>query len=451
MREAILCTSSFAALALSFLLSRRHKTLIKQPDPASLGFDSQRLERITDYIYQRYVESGKLAGCQILIARHGDLAYFASLGMSDLERGIPISEDTIFRLFSLSKPITSVALMQLYEIGEFQLYDPISEVLPSWRNAEIWLSGKKPPFRKAKVERPITFFNLLTHTAGLSYGALKHPVDGEYLRLGIRDPFQGTLAELVQKLAKAPLRYAPGEKFLYSYSTDVCAYLVELFSGQRFDKFLNRELFHPLGMSDTSFSIATEDVSNFAGLYGQRASKSLHLLDDPQASRYLNPPTHFSGGAGLVGTTMDYWRFCEMLRAGGQVGSRRYLGPRTIELMRRNHLPDNQDLHSFGTGPFIGRESVGIGYGLGFATTLDSVKAHQLGAGDYYWMGAGSNFFWIDPFEDLVVIFMTQYVPLSQYDFRGQLKSLVYSAIVEPNFPTTPNVGRKVIRIRKSA
>ena len=432
------------------LASRRQAILIKQSDPVSLGFDIRRLERITDHFYQQYIEPGRLPGCQILVARHGALAYFASLGMADLERGIPVMEDTIFRLLSLSKPITSVALMQLFETGKLKLYDPISEVLPQWQSADVWVSGAKAPFRTAKIDSPITLHNMLTHTAGLSCGGLKHPIDKEYQRLGICEPFEGDLAELVQLLAKAPLRYVPGEKWLYSYSIDVCAHLVELFSKQRFDDFLKKELFLPLGMSNTGFNVTTEDITNFAGLYEKSKGKSLNLLDDPQDSRYLNPPKLMSGGNGLVGSTLDYWRFCEMLRAGGQAGSRRCLGPRTIDMMRRNHLPDNQDLHSFGIGPFTGRASLGTGFGLGFATTLDSVRAMQPGAGDYYWMGGASNLFWIDPFEDLVVIFMTQYMPPNQYDLRGELKNLVYSAIIEPNYSAEPGIRQKIIRIRKS-
>jgi CubicO group peptidase (beta-lactamase class C family) len=228
-----------------------------------------------------------------------------------------------------------------------------------------------------------------------------------------------------------PLRYTPGERWMYSFSTDVCGYLVEAISGKPFDQFLQENIFDPLGMKDTSFSVAERKIERLAANYERQPDKTLKLIDDPERSTYLKQPSFFSGGGGLTGTTADYFRFCEMLRRGGELDGARILGSRTLELMHRNHLAGGKDLASMAVGMFSETAYEGVGFGLGFATTLGEVEAGTLGAGDYYWGGAASTIFWVDPKEDLVTIFMTQLIPSATFNFRGQLKNIIYSAIVD--------------------
>jgi CubicO group peptidase (beta-lactamase class C family) len=277
----------------------------------------------------------------------------------------------------------------------------------------------------------MTMRHVLSHSGGLTYGATNHPVDRIYREVGVNRGAGETLAGFAEKLAKVPLRYAPGERWMYSLSTDLCGYLVEAISGKRFDQFLQENIFDPLGMKDTSFSVAPRKLDRFAANYERQPDKTLKLIDDPERSTYLKEPSFFSGGGGLTGTTADYFRFCEMLRRGGELDGARILGPRTLELMHRNHLAGGKDLASMADGAFSETAYEGVGFGLGFAMTLGEVEAGTLGAGDYYWGGAASTIFWVDPKEDLVAIFMTQLMPSATFNFRGQLKNIIYSAIIE--------------------
>jgi len=408
--------------------------------PKKTGLSTARLERITEHLERNYIAPGKLAGCQVAVARHGHLAYFKSLGQMDRERGKAMADDAIFRLYSMTKPVTAVALMTLYERGYFQLGDPVSRFFPAWKNHRVWVSGEGAAMNTETPARPLSMRDMLCHTGGLTYGAalaaLGAPdtglaVDKVYAEVGVRRGRGETLMEFMDKLARVPLLYQPGERWMYSLSTDVCGALVEKISGQRFDHYLQEVIFDPLGMKDTAFHVAEDKVGRFTANYRRRADKSLELLDDPATSDYLKSPTFHSGGGGLTGTTEDYLRFCEMLRRGGELEGARVLGPRTIALMRRNHLKDGRDLTQMAIGGFSETANEGVGFGLGFATTLDSVKNGTLGEGDYYWGGAASTIFWIDPGEDLTCVFMTQFMPSGTFNFRGQLKSIVYSSIVD--------------------
>jgi CubicO group peptidase (beta-lactamase class C family) len=402
------------------------------------GFIPGRLDRITDHFHRRYIDPGKIAGCQVLVARHGEIAYQREFGNADRERGVPLASDTIFRIFSMTKPITSVALMTLFEEGRFRLNDPISNVFPSWREQKVWVSGEGDDMQTEAPKRPVTFRDVLCHTGGLTYGnALAsvgaeqsvHPVDQVYRKLRVRRDRSETLADMAKKLGQVPLRYQPGERWMYSLSTDVCGALVEAISGQRFDQFLEQRIFGPLGMRDTSFSVSKDKLPRFAACYRRGADKRLELSDDPQTSAYREHPVFLSGGGGLTSTIADYHRFCEMLRRGGELDGARVLAPRTLRLMCQNHLPDNQDLTQLAIGSFSETANEGIGFGLGFAMTIDSRLAGSLSSGDYYWGGAASTIFWVDPQADLVVIFMTQLIPSRTFDFRSQLKNLVYSSL----------------------
>ena len=399
--------------------------------PKRAGFAPERINRITEHLDQNYIQPGKIVGCQTLVARHGHVAYFKSQGLRDRERRTPMADDTIFRLYSMTKPITSVALMTLYEQGHFQLNDPVSRFIPSWRGHKVWVSGEGASMETAAPVRPMTMRNVLSHTGGLTYGATNHPVDRVYREVGVGRGEGETLEGFADKLAKVPLRYQPGERWMYSLSTDVCGYLVEAISGKRFDQYLQETIFDPLDMKDTSFMVASRKSDRFAANYQREADKTLKLIDDPERSNYLKQPTFFSGGGGLTGTTADYLRFCEMLRRGGELGGARILGPRTIELMHRNHLAGGKDLSQMAIGAFSETAYEGVGFGLGFAMTLGQVEAGGLGGGEYYWGGAASTIFWVDPKEDLVVVFMTQLMPSATFNFRGQLRNIIYSAIVE--------------------
>jgi len=409
--------------------------------PKEAGFAGERLERITEHLNRHYIEPGKIAGCQTLVARHGRVAYFRSLGSMERERARPMADDTIFRIYSMTKPITSVALMTLYERGAFQLNDAVHRVIPEWRDMRVYVSGEGERMETREPERPMTFRHILSHQSGLSYGGglaqlvgadtQLHPADAAYVSAGVQRGRGETLRSFVEKLAHVPLHFDPGECWMYSYSTDVCGYLVEAISGKRFDQYLQETIFDPLGMRDTAFFVAPEKRSRLAANYRRAADKSLRLIDDPETSQYLERPAFFSGGGGLTSTTADYLRFCEMLRRGGELDGARILGPRTIELMTKNHLSGGRDLTQMAIGAFSETAYEGVGFGLGFATTISEVEAGTLGPGDYYWGGAASTIFWVDPREDLVAIFMTQLMPSGTFNFRGQLKNIIYSAIVD--------------------
>ncbi len=408
-------------------------------DPIAAGFDPGRLTRITDHLRRNFIDPGKIAGCQTLVARYGTVAYFDSQGFADLESATPLRDDAIFRYYSMTKPITSVALMTLYERGYFQLNDPVSKFIPSWKNHKVWVSGSGENMVLEPPRRAMTVRDLLCHTSGLTYGSIlagvgaivePHPVEEVYDALRVREDRNQPLAELANQLSNVPLRFHPGERWMYSLATEMCAYLVEVISGRRFDDYLHSEILGPLGMVDTGFWVEPAKVDRLTTCYGRRRDKSLKPLDSPSSSIFLTEPALLSGGGGLLGTMADYFRFSEMLRSGGELDGHRVLGPRTIDLMRRNHLPGGQDLTQMSMGGFSETAYDGVGFGLGFAQTLGEVATGTLGHGDYYWGGAASTIFWVDPVEDMVVIFLTQLIPSGTFNFRGQLKNIIYSALV---------------------
>ena len=397
--------------------------------PELAGFDAQRLERITQHLTRNYIEPKKIAGCQLAVSRHGQLAYHRSLGLMDIERNTPMADDTIFRIYSMSKPITSIALMQLYERGMFQLNDPVHRVIPSWRDHQVYVSGEGQDMELTAPAQAITFRHVLSHMAGLSYGATHHPIDKMYREHDVVRGDGATLATFVDKLSTVPLYYNPGTQWMYSYATDVCGHLVEALSGMTLDRYFEEHIFKPLGMTDTAFSVAPKSQSRLAANYERQRDKTLKLIDDPADSTYLGHPSFLSGGGGLTGTTADYLRFCEMLRCEGKIDGVRIIGSRTLRMMRQNHLPNGGDLSTLAIGAFSETAYDGVGFGLGFAMSLSEVGAGALGVEDYYWGGAASTIFWVDPIEDLVVVFMTQLMPSATFNFRGQLKNIIYSAI----------------------
>jgi CubicO group peptidase (beta-lactamase class C family) len=346
-----------------------------------------------------------------------------------------MAEDTIFRVYSMTKPVTSIALMQLHEHGHFRLTDPVHRFLPAWRDLGVFQGGSHPQFLTTRPQRAMTVQDLLRHTSGLTYGFMHRTnVDAAYRKLGIGAfrPFDGNLAEMCDQLSRLPLEFSPGTAWNYSVSTDVCGHLVELISGEPFDRYLERHVLGPLGMEDTAFFVPPEKADRLAACYERGPDKRLRLQDDPERSRYLEKPKLLGGGGGLVSTAADYLRFARMLRGGGELDGQRIIGRKTLELMTRNHLPGGRDLSEFALAWFAETPYAGVGFGLGFSVQMDCAKGGIVGSeGEFAWGGAASTAFWVDPVEDLIVIFMTQFMPSRTFDFRGQLKSIVYGAIVD--------------------
>ena len=404
--------------------------------PEDVGLSSERLARIDSHLKRRYLDPGKIAGALTLVFRRGHVAWLSPQGLMDRERGVPMAEDTIFRIFSMSKPVTSVALMQLYEHGHFQLDDPVYKSIPAWRDLRVFRAGSYPQFATAPCERNMTIRDLLTHQSGLTYGFMQRTnVDAAYRELGIGcldKRFDGDLDDMIARLAELPLEFSPGQAWNYSVSTDVCGHLIEHFSGERLDEYLRRHVFEPLGMEDTGFQVSDEKIERFAANYTRGPGKELILGDDPERSHYRRPPRLLGGGGGLVSTAGDYLRFCRMLLGGGELDGVRILGPRTLALMTRNHITGGLDTAQAAAGNYTEVAAPGTGFGLGFSVTLDPVRTGVTGsAGEFAWGGAASTVFWVDPVEEMIVIFMTQFMPSGTFNFRGQLKSIVYGAITD--------------------
>lgn len=409
----------------------------KSPRPEDVGLSSERLARIDSHLKNRYLDPGKIAGASTLVYRRGEIAHLAPIGLMDRERGVPMARDTIFRIYSMTKPITSVALMMLYEHGHFQLDDPVYKWIPGWRDLGVYAAGNHPHFATQPCERPMSVRDLLSHQSGLTYGFMERTnVDAGYRKLGIGSlgaRFDGDLQAMVEALATLPLEFSPGTAWNYSVSTDVLGHLVEVISGERFDEYLRRHIFEPLGMVDTGFVVPQDKLERFAACYERNRRKELRLQDDPRESPYLRAPKLLSGGGGLVSTIDDYLRFGRMLLDGGSLEGARLLGPKTIELMTQNHLAGGRDLSEMSAAEMFSETSYdGVGFGLGFSVTLDPARAQVVGTpGEFAWGGAASTAFWIDPAEDLIVIFMTQFLPSRTFNFRGQLKSIIYPAIID--------------------
>ena len=400
--------------------------------PEEVGLNAAQLTRIDDHLRRRYLGPEKIAGCLTLVARGGRPAYLSAQGLMDRERNRAMRPDTIFRIYSMTKPITSVALMQLYEQGHFQLDDPVRKFIPEWSDLRVFESGNHPSFLTRPVGRPMTIRDLFTHQSGLTYGFMERTnVDAAYRKVGIGGPHAGgSLRQMIEQLAEMPLEFSPGDAWNYSVATDVLAYLVEALSGQPFDEYLQEHITGPLGMVDTGFTVPASKVDRFAANYRRNRNRKLVLLDDPLTSHYTGDITFFSGGGGLVSTMHDYYRFCQMMLSGGTLDDTRILGRKTVELMTMNHLPNGSDLTDLAVGAFSETTYEGVGFGLGVSVTLDLAVAQAIGSvGEYGWGGAASTAFWIDPKEDLIVIFMVQFWMSGTFNFRGQLKSIIYPAL----------------------
>lgn len=404
------------------------------------GLDARRLERVVEHLRVRYVEPGLLPGCQVAVSRGGTTGLFRSLGLMDLERGKPVDDAAIWRIFSMTKPVTTVAVLTLYERGALQLDDKVSKFLPELKGLKVREPGADGAGRLVDPKRPVTIWDLLTHMGGFGFPGGRSPKMWalanlrpgagfllSYLRRG------ATLATLVEELAERPLEFHPGTRWMYTVSTDLCARVVEVVTGRPFDAYLQETIFDPLGMADTGFRVPEDKLDRFGPSYRRDVGRTLVVLDDADRSAFREEPAFLSGGGGLVSTTADYIRFSDVLANGGAANGVRVLGRKTVELMGSNHLPAGGDLRSVAVrGSDDLTDLDGMGFGLGVAVGTDRTRMRSVGSvGEMTWGGAASTTFWADPSEALSVVFMTQYLPSKGNRIRRELKSLVYAALAD--------------------
>ena len=409
-----------------------------EAEPEDVGLSSARLGNLTRLV-QGYVDAGKLPGAISLVARRGKLVHFETYGKADVDAGKPMAADTIFRIYSMTKPIASVALMTLYEEGKFQLDDPASKYIPEFKDLKVFAGGTADGYQTRDPAREMTVRDLLMHTSGLvGGGIIADPtmvVSELYGRAELRGSASGgTLADMVKKVGTLPLQVDPGSRWIYGISTDLVGYLCEVLGGMPLDRFLEERIFRPLGMADTGFHVPPEKIDRFAANYrpGQQGEPPIVAIDRPDdSSIYSRPRTYFSGAGGLVSTAADYLRFCRMLLGGGELEGARVLGTRTLQYMAMNHLPGGGDLTSLGAR--LGETAMhGIGFGLGFAVLLDPTVAQIIGTpGEFYWGGAASTAFFVNPAEELIMVFLTQLMPSSTYPIRRELRATIYGSIVD--------------------
>ena len=412
--------------------------------PETVGMSSARLARLDEVMKRRYVDGGYLPGMLTYVYRRGHLVHTGICGHMDLERGKPMREDAIFRIYSMSKPITAVALMMLVEEGLIGLDDAVHTHIPAWKDLAVYASGMPsllaaapPSFLTTPVRRPMKIIDLATHTSGLTYGfMMRTAVDAAYRKAKVTDrQTPGGLQGMVDQLAQIPLDFSPGTAWNYSVSIDVLGYLVEKLSGISFGEFLRTRLFEPLGMNDTAFYVPGDKTDRFTSCYQPESSgPGLKLQDDARESTYAAPPMLESGGGGLVSTARDYLRFCRMMLNGGALDGVQILSPKTVALFSLNYLPDGREVADM-TFPGMFSESgyAGVGFSLGCGVNIDIAKTRLPGSlGEYFWGGAAATAFWIDPKEGLTVVFMTQVIGSeARLTLRRDLRTLVYSAMSE--------------------
>jgi CubicO group peptidase (beta-lactamase class C family) len=422
--------------------------MIETVSPETVGLCSDRLQRVTDWL-ERQVDRERLAGASVLIGRRGHRAFTACAGRRALDAVAPFDTDTVVRIYSMTKPVTSIAAMMCYERGCFALDDPVSQYLPAFAEMTVWEGGELANVRPARTA--MTVKHLLTHTGGLTYGFMRaNAVDAAYRKCDIEFPGDGgTLAEMVDRLATLPLICEPGSGWNYSVSTDVLGRLVEIWSGMPLDRCFREWILEPLRMTDTAFTARPEQIERLAACYvpargggmadvaaggstPQAERGGLKLAESAADSRFLAPTQRFSGGGGLLSTLADYARFCQMLLNEGTLDGARLLSPTTVRYMRSNQLPNGGDMASMGQPVWSETSYDGIGFGLGFAVVLDPIKASIIThPGEHHWGGAASTFFWVDPQADLYAVFLTQLMPSSTYPIRRELRTLVYQSIID--------------------
>jgi len=397
--------------------------------PSQAGFDPDRMEKITR-VFGDYVREGKLPGTVALVARHGSIAYLKADGFMDVESREPIELDTIFRIYSMTKPLTTVGAMILYEEGRFQLDDPISKYIPEFKDVKVLVGDETGGANLVNPDRPPTIHDLMRHTAGFTYGVFGDTMVDRMYREARTLGEDLPLRDFVTRLAGLPLQYQPGTHWHYGVSVDVLGYLIEVISGQSLDVFLRERVFQPLDMKDTAFSVPPEKLNRFATCYvpnrDATPENGLPLIkasDRPETSNYASPRKFLSGGGGLVSTARDYARFLQMMLNGGELEGSRILSPKTVAFMTRNHLPDIA---------LARKPLAGAGFGLGFAVVLDPPQSGVISSeGEYNWGGYASTEFWVDPQEDLFAILMTQLIPSSTYPLKNDFKVALYQALID--------------------
>jgi len=399
--------------------------------PEALGFSSSRLENITDWM-KKYVEAGKLPGAQTVITRGGEVAYSDWTGFADVERDKPWQENTIARFYSMTKPVTSFALMALYEKGLFHLDDPVEAFIPAFKDMRVLRKNATTIDDTEPCQTKPTIHHLLTHCSGLTYdfnlGVLESLYAEEKMDFG---PRRGSLEEQINRLGEMPLKFEPGSRWNYGVSTDVVGRLVEVISGKSLDVYLQETFLDPLGMEDTAFDLAAGKTDRFAASYTPDKNGQLKLVENAERTVYAEGTVEgLSGGGGLLSTAADYLKFAEMIRQRGRHGSEQILGTRTVDFIMQNHMPG--DLASMGQPVFSEVSFAGVGFGLGGWVMLDPPKAQMMGnPGDFGWGGMASTVFWVDPLEDMVVLFLTQLLPSSYYPLRKELRALVHQALID--------------------
>lgn len=404
-------------------------------DPKEVGMSAERLSRI-DAHFKDYVDDGRLPGYHVAVARYGQIVHSSTYGMRDVEAKTPIEQDTMYRIYSMTKPITSIALMMMVEEGKIQLTDEVSNYIPSFGNIRVFTGGSSTKPITAPSRAPMRVWHLLTHTAGLTYGfnyydatdAIYRAREAEFAK-EFPNP---TLEQVCDNFAAMPLVFEPGTSWNYSVATDVVGRLVEVVSGMRLGDFLQKRILGPLGMNDTSFCVAPDKQSRLAALYAFDPSPAKKVRYTAIENQVITQRSWDSGGGGLVSTAADYWKFLQMLENGGELNGVRIISPTTLDLMTMNHIPGNKDISDWGRP--MGEEVFydGLGFGLGFAVVIDQAKTKvACSNGTYSWGGMASTAFWIDPVEEITAMFFTQLMPSTTHPIRPFLRSLVYQSITE--------------------
>ena len=430
-RSAALGLMAFGILAGNAALAAD----LPSTDPAKVGFSAERLGRL-DAAMQAAVDQGSKSGIVVLITRHGKLAHLKAFGQADIANKVKMKPDTMVRMYSMTKPVTAVALLTLYEQGKFQLTDPLEKYIPAFKNLKVY-AGTNPDgsMKLEDMKRPPTIQDIFRHTGGFSYGLGDDPVNKAYQKAGINFGTLKDLKDMIEKLGTVPLLYQPGTRWVYSVSADIQAYLVEYFSGQKFGDYVQKTIFDPLGMKDATFGIPKKYVSRYAANYAPKPGGGLKLIENRDGSRppgatggganYARFTGNAFGGLSLSADAMDYAKFAQMLVNGGELNGVRILGRKTVELMRTNNLPP--EVGTIGGSPSAG----GTGFGLGVSVLVDEAAAGNIGSvGQFGWAGAASTWVIMDPKEDMVAIVLTQYMP-SDFEFAGKWQTLVYQALVD--------------------
>ena len=403
-------------------------------DPKEVSLDATRLKNI-DKHFKRYVDEGRLAGFAVAVARRGEVAHFGMYGHKDSETSAPITSDTMYRIYSMTKPVTSIALMMLVEQGLLQLTDPVSKFIKSFGETRVWNTGTILKPMTAALTEPIRVWHLLTHTSGLTYGFnYADVVDDMYRRAGFETglSYNESLEVVCDKIASLPLVFQPGSSWNYSMATDVVGRIIEVISKMPLDEFLEKNIFAPLGMTDTAFFVPEEKRSRLASLYRYDEVNHSKIKLDALGNSSLENPKFLSGGGGLISTAGDYFKFIKMLEGRGKSGDVRIVSSRTIDLMTQNHLPNNADISTYGRP--IGEEFLydGLGFGLGFSVVVDQAKTRvACPKGTFAWGGMASTAFWVDPVNEISAMFFTQLIPSGVYPIRQYLRSLVYAALID--------------------